>query len=108
MKPFDLEAAKRGEPIVYTGLGGKMLAHFIGVIRNGSPVVEIHDESSECGYITAVSARNLRMASKKKVWYCRHWLEAGGVPRLHASRTPMDGDANARWHGPEFTIEVEE
>lgn len=40
MKPFDLEAAKRGEPIQYYDGSKWVPAHFVGIARTGGPVVQ--------------------------------------------------------------------
>lgn len=61
MKPFDLEAAKRGEPL-YTPLNGE--AYFIGVKRDGNVVLEYEE-----GWIETRRQNEIFMAPKKRtVW----------------------------------------
>jgi hypothetical protein len=67
MKPFDLGAAKRGEPIFLegqcTGWNYSGPVFFVGVSENGIPVVEIGSKP------VRASPEYLRMAPKKRTVY---------------------------------------
>lgn len=88
MKPFDLEAAKRGKPIC-TRDGRK--AHFIGVapdgVAAGQPVVVWIAGSSNPDYYSkngsyywsgGESALDLFMAPRKQVRYLIVWRDSDG------------------------------
>lgn len=66
MKPFDLEAAKRGEPIVCYSPFGKAPADisFIGVRSNGDIVVEVPGVS-----LGVYPPHELRMKPRKRTVY---------------------------------------
>jgi hypothetical protein len=85
MKPFDLEAAKSGDPVYmdarYTGWNYVGPVYFVGVSENGLPVVEIGAKP------TRVSPEYLRMAPKKRTV----WIN----PYRRGSRT------EAAWHDAE-------
>jgi len=94
MKPFDLEAAKRGEPI-QTIKGG--LLYFIGVTRSGSIMIE-----TESCYTSPFKPDQLRIAPKKRtVWvnfYIVYETEA------EANR----GAVNDRVGGKAYPVEIDE
>jgi len=73
MKPFDLEAAKRGEQVCYPS-GSPV--HFIGVSSTEHPVVE-----DSQGFFTVCSQNQLRMAPKKVTVRYRvgAWKDKGGI-----------------------------
>src|SRR6185437_5946156 len=60
MKPFDLEAAKRGEPIEYLAVGYWVPCSFIGATSLQYPVIEQKD-----GSVFETFGSRLRMAPKK-------------------------------------------
>jgi hypothetical protein len=62
MKPFDLEAAKRGEPIEFDGAVRCVEAHFVGVSNDGRPVVQVSDVNFGSPFIPYHG--ELRMAIK--------------------------------------------
>jgi hypothetical protein len=75
MKPFDLDAAKRGEPIFleaqHTGLNYRGTVFFVGVSGNDLPVVEIDSKPIR------ISPEYLRMAPKKRTVWLNFWKDNG-------------------------------
>jgi hypothetical protein len=69
MKPFDLEAAKRGEPVQ---LSSGSPVRFIGVMSDGRVVVEWSDK--QLGHLPA---SNLRMAPVPRTIYVVTWWFEG-------------------------------
>lgn len=98
MKPFDLSAAQRGEPICTECTGDP--CNFIGVDSKGWIVVEFPD-----GSLDSYTSYDLCMAPKKRtVW----------VNLYHAFYTEEDADAadtisnDHRIGGKAYPLEVEE
>ena len=90
MKPFDLEAAKRGEPFCYDGQPG-IKTLFIGFRANGSVVYEELSADFGRGEITWAPAEALRMLPRKVVRWAnvyrhtrqsREWV--GGLHKSEA------------------------
>jgi hypothetical protein len=97
MKPFDLEAAKRGEPIFDEVTG--LVVHFVGVTKNANFVIELNNS------IYRRNELELRMAPKKRtVW----------VNLYHVFYTEEDADAadtisnDHRIGGKAYPVEIEE
>lgn len=66
-KPFDLEAAKRGEPIEFQSLaGGWTRAHFVGISLGGIPIIQ-HYNGGDLEIVPYTHL--LRMAPKKRTVY---------------------------------------
>lgn len=109
MKPFDLEAAKRGERVQYRNEVGFWLdAHFVGVTAIGLPVVQVNG----CSVVKMVcDDEDVRMAPKKVTWNCRI-LVRDGQPFLSKGAYPIEWteslSGGGHWHGEPFTVEVEE
>ena len=70
MKPFDLEAAKRGEPIAYRD---GTLVHFVGVTRGNCIVIE-----NDVG-LEEMHHAELRMAPKKVTGYINVFRISNGT-----------------------------
>jgi hypothetical protein len=115
MKPFDLEAAKRGEPIVNKE-GRKV--HFVGTTLNGAVVAEDdrgnfhwhHPNGNVVGY--PQNALTLYMAPKKKtVWVNLYESFSGVREGFHydseLEATLAAGKA-ARIGGKSYPVEIEE
>ncbi len=66
MKPFDLEAAKRGEPIGFLFNDRAELRRFVGVCADGRIAYET---ISDCPSLQRTSPENLRMMPRKVVKY---------------------------------------
>lgn len=86
MKPFNLEAAKRGEPMITTtGLIAKFVAHIPEAQPDDRVVVLVDGQVWTCGEdgqtsapphpMFVVSGWDLRMATKKYVRY--GWVDTG-------------------------------
>jgi hypothetical protein len=74
MKPFDIEAAKRGEPILYASMNreGFAVVHFVGQAEDGTPVIQWGKR------IFAESESELRMAPKKRTVYVNIYTSKAG------------------------------
>jgi hypothetical protein len=72
MKPFDLEAAKRGEPIECDGAVRCVEAHFVGVSNDGRPVVQVNGINFGSPFIPYYG--ELRMAPKTLTVRYRNYL----------------------------------
>jgi hypothetical protein len=107
-KPFNLEAARRGEPVVYVGHGAMAEARFYGESAGDRYFIVERSLGGGAWNLIYAEAHELRMAPKKKVWYCRHYVDRHGSPQLYKSREPVAYDPDGDWHGEPFTIEVEE
>jgi len=110
MKPFDLEAAKRGESLymdaLYTGWKYQGPVFFVGVSENNLPVVEIHSKP------TRVSSDYLFMAPKKRtVWINLHKMRDSGevIPYLYGDEAYANCQrGNSMNCLGTFPIEIEE
>ena len=105
MKPFDLEAAKRGEPFCYEGRYG-IKTLFIGLRANGSVVYEETDARK----IIWAPADSLRMLPRKVARWAnvyRHTRQSREwVGGLHKSEAEAEAQAsriqtlrNRKWLG---------
>jgi hypothetical protein len=93
MKPFDLEAAKRGEPILYASMDCRTFApaHFIGVTEDGVPVIQW------AKHIFAQSESELRMAPKKRTVYVNVYQSRLRTTRNHGNcSAAFDTEEGAR------------
>ncbi len=91
MKPFDLEAAKRGEPFGYQFHNGSCkLRAFIGVRSNG----EIVYEHPRDGSLDSTSATNLRMLPRKTARWVNIYRRSDGTLRL-SNTGPHDAEEDA-------------
>ena len=105
MKPFDLEAAKRGEPILYA-LNPSYPITFIGARRDGSIVYEDTD-----GGLATIREMGLRMAPKKRTVWVNLYRTSGRGCYYNS-----EADANSCWinlrddriGGKAHPIEIEE
>jgi hypothetical protein len=102
MKPFDIEAAKRGEPI--TSSDGK-LWYFVGVTRSWAIVVENRN-----GDLSAFQACHLYMTPKKRtVWV--NFYSNGEAYYHYTQKEADDVDAETcheRKGGKAYPVEIEE
>lgn len=91
MKPFDLEAAKRGEPIVCYSPFGKAPADisFIGVRSNGDIVVEVPGVS-----LGVYPPHELRMKPQKLTVYLVAQRDINGGP-WYLKKSKADEEAHA-------------
>jgi hypothetical protein len=106
MKPFDLEAAKRGEPILYASMNreGFATVHFVGQAEDGAPVIQWGNR------IFAESESELRMAPKKQTVYVNIYEQSFQIrPGAIATSAAFSTEADARHdaeHGPNPTLAV--
>jgi hypothetical protein len=109
-KPFDLEAAKKGDAVLcLDGSGRWVTTKFHGLSAGGKRLVVERDLGAGIWNLVYAKADDLCMAPKKVTWYCRHFIDGGGVPQMYRSRTLIDCTLESGdWHGELFTIEVEE
>jgi hypothetical protein len=78
MKPFDLEAAKRGEPIHVLFDGTWTDAHFVGMNRIGHVVTE---GTYQCGAFATWTTGSVRMAPKKRTVYVNLYAQENPLCR---------------------------
>jgi len=111
MKPFDLEAAKRGDPIHCLGVGA-LEVDFVGMSHTGHVVIETRGVG-----IRKVSSDALRMApAKRTVWvnlYPEYSRKPNGRPWGSACWHDTQESANsrggsARIGGKAYPLEIEE
>ncbi len=96
-KPFDLEAAKRGETVeLYSEMGVWLPIHFVGTSRHGLPVLQLGGEFHPMAYADKTI---LRMAAKKvtvryRVAIVRHFTRELGVSHIRdvAFEKQMESD----------------
>ena len=102
MKPFDIEAAKRGEPIVSSD--GK-LWYFVGVNRSFAIVVENRN-----GDLNTFQACHLYMAPKKRTVWVNFY--SNGEALYHYTQKEADDldiDLSViRLGGKAYAVEIEE
>lgn len=83
MKPFDLEAAKRGEPFEYRPIFDPEWrnASLIGIDRKGHIHGEFHSESGQwLGFSVAPAGIDaLRMATRPVVFAIELWRDEAGI-----------------------------
>ncbi|HEX7906794.1 MAG TPA: hypothetical protein VF534_01695 [Paraburkholderia sp.] len=99
MKPFDLDAAKRGEPIQVLYRDQWIDAYFVGVSKTGHIVAE-GDYAS--GQFSTWGGDNVRMAPRKRTVYVNLWkgeLRPGNV-YVTEGKFPPDAHA-AHWFDTE-------
>jgi len=117
MKPFDLEAAKRGEPIV-TWDGREVF--FVGVSKGSRPVV-VCDSAGNLtrllpdGYYTTngVHINDIFMAPKKQTVWVNFYKSDDGHIWSNTFKTLDSADNNAihapgRVSGKAYPVEIEE
>lgn len=102
MKPFDLEAAKRGEPIVAQA-GFRRI--FVGVDSAGYVVAE-----DEIGHLHRHSPENIFMAPKKRTVWVNLYFD--GEAFYHYTKEEADdldsGASASRLSGKAYPVEIEE
>jgi hypothetical protein len=104
VKPFDLEAAKRGEPMV--SRDGRKVIHFHHIETDAGRLncVVQFEGSNSCGWTSSDGRQNsvseddndLFMAPKKRTVYVQVFgiaADAGGVPALRAVAFENKADA---------------
>ena len=117
MKPFDLEAAKRGEPIVTReGYKVEFIAH-VPNARSSNQVVCLHgvqvlthDESGKCGSYNGESSLDIFMAPKKRTVWVNLYSD-GEAFYHHTKEEANDLDTGAiadRIGGKAYPVEIEE
>jgi predicted nuclease with RNAse H fold len=104
MKPFDLERARAGDPVVY--LNGAP-THFVGLSSSGYPVIETH------GLTSTVFTTDLRMAPKKTTYYVNIHRDVFGVifcgsVTLTSSEAGCIAETTRGTHIKTISFEVEE
>lgn len=118
MKPFSLEAAKRGEPIVTRdGREAKFIAHVEEAKKPYRVVAMIHGDVKmfhECGSFfqnkTTLSDLDLFMAPKKRTV----WVNLYSDGQYELRETEKDAESNAfvrfgrRIGGKAYPVEIEE
>lgn len=103
MKPFDLEAAKRGDPIV--SVEGKIRL-FVGVDSAGYVVVE-----DLMGKLIRCSVNSIFMAPKKRTVWVNFVREKGYISSFcHASEAEANNNlvCYKRIGGKAYPVELEE
>jgi hypothetical protein len=107
MKPFDLEAAKRGDPVFlegqHTGWNYCGPVFFVGVSENGLPVVEINSKPAR------TSPEYLRMAPRKRTVWLNFWQDNG----LKCTTFKSEEEAKSTpgyqpWTNVAIPVEIEE
>jgi hypothetical protein len=104
MKPFDLEAAKRGDPIYETTMSA--LVHFVGIDSEGEYVVE-HQH-----LMYRRTGNELRMAPKKRTVWVNLYSHSEAFH--YSTQKEADADsremnaANPRIGGKAWPLEIEE
>lgn len=112
MKPFDLEAAKRGEPIITRdGRAVKFIAHVpeasapfrvITLPKDGMPLCNWEDGKYEA---SDEHGADLFMAPKRRTV----WVNLYDGPWLHETESAADAEANTgRLGNKAHPIEIEE
>lgn len=100
MKPFDLEAAKRGDPL-YTLLNGK--ASFIGLKKDGSVVLEYD------AWIESRQQNEVFMAPKKRTFWVNLLISGKAFHYdTEESANRMIGSSDQRIGGKAYPVEIEE
>lgn len=98
MKPFNLEAAKRGEPIFsHTGYN----VTFIGVKRDGSIVVE-----ADSSAVWIVSADSLSMTPRKRIAWVNFYEY--GLCEYFYSEIDADAASRSRLGDKAYPVEINE
>ena len=102
MKPFDLEAAKRGEPIV---AHQKVVRQFIGARKNGYIVCE-----TSGGTILEYHPKDLSMAPKTRtVWVNLYPRKSMLCNEWYDSKQEADNNCTSeRIGGKAYPVEIEE
>ncbi len=100
-KSFDLEAAKRGEPVeFYSEIGDWLPIHFVGASRHGLPVLQLGGEFHPRAYADTTT---LRMAAKKvTVRYRVAVLNAIGSGLLYLETVSNGAEAEDMSNRPDF------
>ena len=99
MKPFDLERAKAGDPLMY----GVVEVLFIGMQRNGKIVT---DDSE--GYIYSDFPEYFSMAPKKRTFWL-NFYPGQGLAEFYPTETLADLVARERRVGGKaYPVEIEE
>jgi hypothetical protein len=98
MKPFDLERARAGDPVVC--LDGT-LTHFVGLSSSGYPVIETH------GLTRTVFTTDLRMASKETTYWVPVFRDTSGEPYFGAAyRSFVEAERDIRYERYEAIIPI--
>ena len=92
---FDLDAARRGEPVEVLISIEWRPAHFVGINVDGNPVVQIGRN-----YPLIVSKESLRMAPKppRKMWVQVFRNGADMIVCSNPHESPEEAIGSARWH----------
>jgi len=118
MKPFDLEAAKRGEPIVLVTRDGRE-AFFVGICKGERPIV-VCDSAGNLtrllpdGYYTTNGAHinDIFMEPKKRTVWVNFYPSVDNEPPLamvHKSQKKANKDGlSHRIGGKAYPVEIEE
>jgi hypothetical protein len=113
MKPFDLEAAKRGEPIQTSdGRPAKFIAHVPDahkdsrlVIQIGGSVYLYHEEGKLTDFGSGKHCDLFMTPRKRTVWVN---LYEDGIARWHYTETTADSFPKLRIENRAFPLEIEE
>jgi hypothetical protein len=113
MKPFDLEAAQRGEPVQLLDDNQWRDTHFVGISKLGHVVAQ---GNFRCGEFSTWSHDKVRMAPKKRTVFLNvyaHRLEARPGNQAATFDTASDAADNAARNGVgllkiAMPIEIEE
>lgn len=123
MKPFDLEAAKRGEPIcTRDGRPAKFIAHVPGSAREDQKILVLvdgdiyaHCEDGTFHEERHKSGKDLFMAPRKKtLWFnlfIPHTNKVEPYTEFVGEREKIEPDQNtqeSKWFIKTFSVEVEE
>lgn len=101
MKPFSLEAAKRGEPILYVVLDTKYPAHFVGEAEDGAPVIQCGKKYFAC------CEDEIRMAPRKVTMYVNVYSSRLNTIRNHGNQSAtFDTEEGARDNAKHNGIQV--
>lgn len=100
MKPFDLDRAKAGDPILDSG---RNIVFFVGAKQNGLVVIE-----NQYGTIFTVPTSQIFMAPKKIIVWLN--LHPSGAAAWHATKELADewGRVDLRIGGKAYPLEIEQ
>ena len=110
-KPFDLEAAKRGEPIQCCGVSAKFVAHEPEAAPYEQFIYLAHgNQLFTADANGGGSHHNLTMAPKRRTVWLNLYPRRGSIAYYYDSEEEADGFANDRIRigGKAYPVEIEE
>ena len=115
MKPFDLEAAKRGEPIVTRADHDVRFIAHVPEARLSNQVVCLHGvqilthfEDGRCTSCSGESSLDLFMAPKKRTVWVNFYTNPERAYYYNTAECADDHEMNCRIGGKAYPVEIEE